>query len=40
VLFRGAGFTLVWQQIAAMIVIGVCFLTGALLRFRGVIGKQ
>lgn len=34
VLFRGAGFELVWQQIAAMAVIGVVFLSGALLRFR------
>jgi ABC-2 type transport system permease protein len=40
VLFRGADFWMVWKQIASMSAIGVCFLTGALLRFRGVIGKQ
>ena len=40
VLFRGAGFMLVWKQVAAMSVIGFCFLGGALLRFRSSIGKQ
>ncbi len=34
VLFRGAGFALVWQQFAAMSAIGVVFLTLSLLRFR------
>lgn len=34
VLFRDAGFSLVWQQIAAMSAIGVVFLTLSLLRFR------
>jgi ABC-2 type transport system permease protein len=40
VLFRGAGFGLVWKQIAAMSVIGVVFLSFALLRFRSSISAS
>jgi ABC-2 type transport system permease protein len=34
VLFRDAGFSLVWESIASMAAIGVIFLGGSLLRFR------
>jgi ABC-2 type transport system permease protein len=34
ILYRGAGFEVVWPQFVIVAVIGVLFLTGALLRFR------
>jgi ABC-2 type transport system permease protein len=34
VLFRGAGFSVVWPQIVALVVIGAVLFCGALLRFR------
>jgi ABC-2 type transport system permease protein len=34
VLFRGAGFGLVWKQILSMLVIGMVFLSFSLMRFR------
>ncbi len=34
ILFRGAGFTVVWPEFAAVAVIGLLFFGGALLRFR------
>jgi len=34
ILFRGAGFGLVWQSFAAVAAIGAVFFLGALLRFR------
>lgn len=34
ILFRGAGFELVWESFAAVAAIGAVFLFGALLRFR------
>lgn len=34
ILFRGAGFELVWQSFAAVAAIGAVFFLGALLRFR------
>jgi ABC-2 type transport system permease protein len=37
VLYRGAGFSIVWQQILAMIVIGAVYFGFALHRFRRVI---
>ena len=37
VLFRGAGITLVWQPMLAMLVIGAVYFTVALTRFRKVI---
>ena len=35
VLFRGAGFDIVWRSIAAIVVIGAVFFLGALVRFPG-----
>jgi ABC-2 type transport system permease protein len=37
VLFRGADITLVWQELAAMLAIGVVYFTVASVRFRKVI---
>ena len=37
VLFRGADITLVWRQLAAMLVIGIVYFTFASVRFRKVI---
>ncbi len=34
ILFRGAGFAVVWQSFAAVATIGAVFFAGALLRFR------
>ncbi len=34
ILYRGAGFTLVWHLMAALVLIGVAFFTIALFRFR------
>jgi ABC-2 type transport system permease protein len=34
VLFRGAGFDVVWPQLAAMLVIGTVFFALSLRRFR------
>lgn len=40
VLFRGAGFALVWKEIVAMSIIGMVFLSFALLRFRSSISTS
>ncbi|ASK26633.1 hypothetical protein BG910_01740 [Neisseria chenwenguii] len=40
VMFRGAGFGIVWPQMAAMSALGACFLGFALLRFRTMLEKQ
>lgn len=40
ILYRGAGFDVVWPQFAAIIGIGVLFFTGALLRFRASLAAQ
>jgi ABC-2 type transport system permease protein len=37
ILFRGAGFGLVWESFAAVAAIGAVFLVGALLRFRATV---
>jgi ABC-2 type transport system permease protein len=37
VLYRGAGFSIVWREIAAMSVIGAVYFGFALYRFRRVI---
>jgi len=34
ILYRGADFTVVWRDLAAMAVIGAVFFGGALWRFR------
>lgn len=34
ILFRGAGFGVVWQSFAAVAAVGVAFFVGALMRFR------
>ena len=34
ILYRGAGFDVIWPQILALIIIGGIFFTAALLRFR------
>lgn len=34
ILYRGAGFDVVWPQFLALAVIGLVFFTGALLHFR------
>ena len=34
ILYRGAGFDAVWQEVAALTAIGVLFFCGALIRFR------
>tara|TARA_R110000868_G_scaffold57234_4_gene176958 strand:+ start:12105 stop:13229 length:1125 start_codon:yes stop_codon:yes gene_type:complete len=40
ILYRGAGFTTVWPQFLAIIVIGALFFTGALLRFRKTLAQM
>ena len=40
VLFRGAGWDIVWPQLAAMTVIGLVFLSYALFRFRKMLEQQ
>ena len=34
ILYRGAGWSVVWQQFAALILIGTVFFTAAIIRFR------
>jgi len=34
ILYRGAGFDIVWREFAATAAIGAAFFVGALLRFR------
>jgi ABC-2 type transport system permease protein len=34
ILYRGAGFDIVWPEFAATAAIGAVFFVGALLRFR------
>ena len=36
ILFRGAGFGVVWPQFAAVVAVAIVFLALALLRFRRV----
>lgn len=40
ILYRGAGFDIVWPQFAAIIAIGLVFFVGALLRFRASLAAQ
>ena len=40
ILYRGAGFDIVWPQFAAIGVIGATFFTGALLRFRTAVNRM
>jgi ABC-2 type transport system permease protein len=40
ILYRGAGFDVVWRQFLAIVVIAVAFFTAALLRFRRSIGEM
>jgi len=40
ILYRGAGFDIVWPQFAAIAVIGAAFFTGALLRFRAAVTRM
>ena len=40
ILYRGAGFDMVWPQLAAIIGIGLVFFVGALLRFRASLAAQ
>jgi len=34
ILYRGAGLDVIWRDLLAMIGVGACFFTVALLRFR------
>jgi len=34
ILYRGAGFDVIWRDLLAMTGVGACFFTVALLRFR------
>ncbi len=38
ILFRGAGIAIVWTQFVALLVIGLLFFAGSLIRFRRTIG--
>jgi ABC-2 type transport system permease protein len=40
ILYRGAGFVTVWPQFLAIIIIGVLFFAGALLRFRKTLAQM
>ncbi|BBO80925.1 putative transporter subunit: membrane component of ABC superfamily [Desulfosarcina cetonica] len=40
ILYRGAGFTLVWLQFIALILIGATFFAASLVRFRKAIGSM
>ncbi|MFT6430268.1 MAG: ABC-2 type transport system permease protein [Halopseudomonas sp.] len=40
ILYRGAGFVTVWPQFLAIIIIGVLFFAGALLRFRKALAQM
>ncbi|PJG82927.1 ABC transporter permease [Caviibacterium pharyngocola] len=40
VLFRGAGFELVWDKLVEMIAIGIVFLTLALIQFKSMLSRQ
>jgi ABC-2 type transport system permease protein len=40
ILYRGAGFDVVWPQFLALAVIGLMFFTGALLHFRKSISQM
>lgn len=40
ILYRGAGFDVVWPQFAAIVGIGIVYFTGALLRFRASVAAQ
>lgn len=40
ILYRGAGFDIVWPQFAAIVGIGIVFFVGALLRFRASLAAQ
>jgi len=39
ILYRGAGFDVVWRDFATVALIGAVFFTGALLRFRKTVGE-
>jgi len=39
ILYRGAGFDVVWRDFAIVALIGAVFFTGALLRFRKTVGE-
>jgi ABC-2 type transport system permease protein len=34
ILYRGAGWDAIWQQVVALIAVGVLFFVAALIRFR------
>jgi ABC-2 type transport system permease protein len=34
ILYRGAGLAVIWRDLLAMLAVGGCFFTVALLRFR------
>lgn len=40
ILYRGAGFDVVWPQFAAIIGIGAVFFAGALLHFRASLAAE
>jgi multidrug efflux pump subunit AcrA (membrane-fusion protein) len=40
ILYRGAGLSIVWPQLLAILGIGVLFFTGALLRFRKALAQM
>jgi ABC-2 type transport system permease protein len=40
ILYRGAGATIVWPQLAAIAAIGTVFFTGALWRFRAAVSRM
>ena len=39
ILYRGAGFDVVWKDFAAVVFIGMVFFIGALMRFRKTVGE-
>jgi ABC-2 type transport system permease protein len=39
ILYRGAGFDVVWQDFAAVLFIGIVFFIGALMRFRKTVSE-
>jgi ABC-2 type transport system permease protein len=40
ILYRGAGFDIVWRQLAAIVGLGLIFFAVALLRFRASLAAQ
>jgi ABC-2 type transport system permease protein len=40
ILYRGAGFDVIWPQVLALVIIGVVFFTAALAHFRKSIGQM